>query len=123
MIKRVRNIEINLPKHNLHYVEFFITDIWGSARGTCSLYLSDDNDTGRLENFYIVKSFRNKGYGTKLVRSIEKYVRKNTSCKYLLVNSYKNAIDFYEGLGYKRIKDVEPRNNLYPMIKKLEWRL
>lgn len=53
-----------------------------------------------------IHNFISKGYGTELIKEIEKDCIKN-NVKFLKVRSSKQSVKFYEKLGFKKKQDLE----------------
>ncbi|MAG20316.1 hypothetical protein CL618_02685 [archaeon] len=57
---------------------------------------------GKLDDLYVIKKFRKKGYATKLVKNLLKWFKKN-NCKYvvLFASPGKPIQKYYEKIGFK----------------------
>ena len=55
----------------------------------------------------IIKQFRSKGFGSKLITELEKIAVEN-DMKKIFLNSRISAVDFYLKNGYQKIKKVNP---------------
>ena len=55
----------------------------------------------------IKKEFSNKGYGSRLIESLEK-IALNKKIKKIFLNSRINAVTFYEKNGYQKTNKVNP---------------
>ena len=55
----------------------------------------------------IVKQFRSKGFGSKLIKELEKVAVEN-DIKKIFLNSRIKAVDFYLKNGYNKKKSVKP---------------
>jgi predicted GNAT family N-acyltransferase len=63
-----------------------------------------DKDTWKVERVAVIKENRGQGFGKEVMENIENEAKKKKVSK-LILNSQKNAIDFYKSLGYKSISD------------------
>ena len=55
----------------------------------------------------MIKQFRSKGFGSKLITELEKIAVEN-DMKKIFLNSRISAVDFYLKNGYQKIKKVNP---------------
>ena len=55
----------------------------------------------------IKKEFSSKGYGSRLIESLEK-IALNKKIKKIFLNSRINAVTFYEKNGYQKTNKVNP---------------
>ena len=55
----------------------------------------------------IIKQFRSKGFGSKLIIELEKIAVEN-DMKKIFLNSRISAVDFYLKNGYQKIKKINP---------------
>ncbi len=76
-----------------------LSDDDGKAIGTCRIFPSDDDKTYILGRLAIIKEYREKGYGSMLVRFAEGYV-KNLGAAGIILHSQYSSKDFYSKLGY-----------------------
>lgn len=65
--------------------------------GTARLVIS--NRIGKIGRMCILKEYRNKGIGSKLINNIIEY-SKNIGLEYIYLNAQINAIPFYEKNGF-----------------------
>lgn len=62
------------------------------------------DDYGKLERICILKEYRGKSYGTKMIHALEKETTKKGYTKAKL-SAQTRAVEFYERLGYKVVSD------------------
>ncbi len=65
-----------------------------------------------IDQIIIDKSYRNKGYGKKIMDELSKFTLKN-NCKRIELNCWsfnKNALEFYEKLGFIKQSVILERN-------------
>lgn len=67
--------------------------------GICSIKELTSNEC-LLNSFYVDKSLRKKGIGTKLFKMCEDYASKYKKIVLCVDPSFKDAINFYENRGY-----------------------
>lgn len=60
----------------------------------------------RLRGIATLKSYQRQGYGTKLIRSIEKRIIKTKEFELIWINARINASGFYKKMGYKSIGNL-----------------
>lgn len=60
------------------------------------------NDFGKLERICVLKEFRGKSYGTKIITEMEKVISTKGYMKSTL-NAQTHAQQFYERLGYETV--------------------
>ncbi len=70
----------------------------------CLIIVHQDNGSIRMRQVAVLESMQNKGVGTKLVAFFEQYAKENKFNK-IVLNARKNAVHFYECLGYKVVSD------------------
>ena len=63
--------------------------------------------TAQIRYMAIIKQFRSKGLGSKLIKALEDIAFEN-NMKKIFLNSRIGAVDFYIKNGYKKIKSVKP---------------
>ncbi len=63
-----------------------------------------DKDSWKVERVAVIKEERGKGFGKEVMGNIENEAKKKNVSK-LLLNSQKNAIDFYKSLGYESLSE------------------
>jgi predicted GNAT family N-acyltransferase len=63
-----------------------------------------DKDTWKVERVAVIKEQRSKGFGKEIMENIENEAGKKKVSK-LILNSQKNAIDFYKSLGFESLSD------------------
>ena len=76
--------------------------------GTIAVEVKDGK--GVLKRFYVDKDYHNKGIGTELYKTFEKYVIENTNVRILYLSCGKVLKDthrFYENRGWKQIDTLE----------------
>ncbi|NMA89737.1 MAG: GNAT family N-acetyltransferase [Amphibacillus sp.] len=54
---------------------------------------------GKIQRVAVLKSYRNKGYGKKLILAIESFLSEKQISKFYL-NAQSQVIEFYQSLGY-----------------------
>ena len=64
-------------------------------------------DAAQIRYMAIIKEFRSKGLGSKLIKVLEDIALQN-NMKKIFLNSRIKAVDFYIKNGYKKIKSVKP---------------
>lgn len=82
----------------------------------------DAYDTAILAQIFIVKEYRGKGYGKKLLDHFEKQLQQRNFESYQLQASLMNntAVELYKKIGCRIIKEfVESGENRYIMSKKI----
>ena len=82
----------------LDFFAYFIRDDQGQVMGSCA----GDNMYGGLfvEQLWVKKELRGKGYGTKLMSLAEDLARKS-QCRFITVNTFEwEALNFYKKLGF-----------------------
>jgi predicted GNAT family N-acyltransferase len=75
-----------------------------AAVGTCRIIYSDKYNSYMIGRVAVLKEYRKKGVGRKLMEAAEEYL-KDKDIKYVLVSSQKRAIPFYKKIGYTPIGD------------------
>lgn len=88
--------ELEIDEHDkcaIHFIVLNEDDIIGTAR----LVISDKK--GKIGRMCILKEYRSKGIGSKLINKIIEY-SKTIGLKYLYLNAQKNAISFYKKNGF-----------------------
>lgn len=81
--------------------------------GTARLVISDKK--GKIGRMSILKEYRNRGIGSKLINKIIEY-SKNIGLEFLYLNAQINAIKFYEKNGFS-VKGQEFMDAGIPHIK------
>jgi len=66
-------------------------------------FLSKNKDAAQIRYMAVDNQYSNKGFGTKMLISLEIYAKKN-KIKKIVLNSREHAIGFYLKNGYKKIK-------------------
>lgn len=79
-----------------------------------NFYTWDDGIRGFVNELVVSSKFQGKGYGTRLFRHFENFIKKKGSKKISLLSSTKSrAFKLYKKLGFKR-------EDLVSMVKKLK---
>ena len=65
------------------------------------------NNMAQIRYMAIKKEFSSKGYGSRLIESLEK-IALNKKIKKIFLNSRINAVTFYEKNGYQKRNKVNP---------------
>lgn len=63
-----------------------------------------DRETWKVERVAVLKEYRSKGFGKELMGNIENEAKKKNISR-LILNSQKNAIDFYKSLNYVSLSE------------------
>jgi len=72
--------------------------------------VEDDVNTGeqnvaRIERVAVDKRFRKKGFGRAIMKVAEAYIERSGKYNKITVNAQKQAVPFYECVGYKVVSD------------------
>lgn len=59
-----------------------------------------NNHTAKIERMAIIKQYRNKGIGKKIIRSVIEDIQKNPDINAVKVSSQSSAISFYNNFGF-----------------------
>ena len=99
----IRGTEIDsMESESFHKAAF---DSNGNMIGVGRIHFSEN--IAQIRYMAIVKQFRSKGFGSKLIKELEKIAVEN-DVKKENVNSRNKAVDFYLKNGYNKIKSVKP---------------
>lgn len=98
-------LEIELDEFDneaIHFISYLNNEPVGASR------LRIINDFGKLERICLLKQYRGKGFGKKMVQAMEsELINKNVKTSKL--NAQVQAQNFYKGLGYHVVS--EPFND------------
>jgi predicted GNAT family N-acyltransferase len=94
-------IEMEIDEHEADAIHFLCTEN-GKAVGASRLRFV--GAYGKLERISVLKDFRGRSYGKKIIEAMEKRIITEGYQKAKL-NAQTHAIDFYEKLDYKVISD------------------
>lgn len=82
----------------VEFFAFFIRDEQGQILGGCNCEIC--HGLLFVGQLWVTPALRGQGYGTKLMRTAEKYAQES-GCHFLAVNTMDwEALDFYKKLGY-----------------------
>ena len=99
----IRGTEIDsMESESCHKAAF---DSNGNMIGVGRIHFSEN--IAQIRYMAIVKQFRSKGFGSKLIKELEKIAVEN-DVKKIFLNSRISAVDFYLKNGYQKIKKVNP---------------
>ena len=99
----IRGTEIDsMESESFHKAAF---DSNGNMIGLGRIHFSEN--IAQIRYMAIVKQFRSKGFGSKLIKELEKIAVEN-DVKKIFLNSRISAVDFYLKNGYQKIKKVNP---------------
>jgi len=96
---------------------FWVAEYNGKIIGTAAV-VPEDKNTARLHRMYLYKSYRGKGYGSKLFNYREKWC-KNNGYKKIILSTYphfKEAIRMFKSKGYKEFKKEKGKIFFYKKI-------
>ena len=57
-----------------------------------------------MERFAVLKQYRGKGFGYKILNAMLKHLDKKTSIKYL--HAQVQVVGFYEKIGFEKVGDI-----------------
>lgn len=75
------------------------------------IQLSDgffEENLGFIREFWIAEEYRNKGYGSELIKLAEEFFKENGICKSILTTD--TAEHFYEARGYHKDRSYTAKN-------------
>lgn len=84
------------------------------------IQLSDgffEEKLGFIREFWIAKEYRNKGYGSELIKLAEEFFKENGICKSILTTD--TAEHFYEARGYHKDRSYTAKNQDEVFVKVL----
>lgn len=86
---------------------FYLAEEKGEMLGFTGIELNQELGKTKIHKIYILPTAQGKGIGKKLIKEIKEIALENNQTSLLLnVNKYnQGAIDFYEYLGFKKVKD------------------
>jgi ribosomal protein S18 acetylase RimI-like enzyme len=94
--------ELEREKNNLHIVAYEDERMLG-----CCMLLEEDPETVRLRQMAVMNDLQGKGIGKALMQFAENLAR-DRGYKKITMHARKNALGFYEKMGYKtRGKEFE----------------
>jgi predicted GNAT family N-acyltransferase len=89
--------ELEKEKTNMHMAAYEDDQMLG-----CCMLVQEDPETVRLRQMAVVNDVQGKGIGRALMQFAENLAR-DRGYKRITMHARKNAIGFYEKMGYKRI--------------------
>ncbi|MEN2281977.1 GNAT family N-acetyltransferase [Algoriphagus sp. SE2] len=97
----------NLSKQQNSGHQFFFAEEDGEKLGFTGIEVNQEPGKTKIHKIYILPTAQGKGIGKKLINKVKEVAKENHQISLLLnVNKYnKGAIDFYEYLGFKKIKE------------------
>lgn len=109
--------------------------IWGYATLMCSEItlnglkrLGESSNYKRYDTFPAIKlarlavdkSLHGQGYGSLLVKTTiaiaKDYIMPNVGCRFVTVDSKRNAVNFYEKIGFTLLESKENQTNSNPLM-------
>jgi predicted GNAT family N-acyltransferase len=87
--------ELEKEKHNMHMAAYEDERILG-----CCMLVEEDPETIRLRQMAVVNDVQGKGIGRALMQFAENLAR-DRGYKKITMHARKNAVGFYEKMGYK----------------------
>ena len=91
------NEELEREKNNLHIVAYEDERMLG-----CCMLIEEDPQTVRLRQMAVMNDLQGKGIGKALMQFAENLAR-DRGFKKITMHARKNALGFYEKMGYKKI--------------------
>ena len=91
------NEELEREKNNLHIVAYEDERMLG-----CCMLIEEDPQTVRLRQMAVMNDLQGKGIGKALMQFAENLAR-DRGYKKITMHARKNALGFYEKMGYKKI--------------------
>ena len=73
--------------------------------GKILAYLRAFKEEKSLKIGRVLSACHNKGYGTNLMQKTMLYARQNLGLEKIILDSQKQAVKFYQKLGFKRVSD------------------
>lgn len=106
-----------IDKDCLHFL-YFVDEI---SIGVARVYFSKEHNCYSIGRFAILKEYRRKRYGKKLLEYMEKYLLDTYGHIKIGLSSQKRAVPFYSACGYTQIGEMYLDENYphYWMEKKL----
>lgn len=68
---------------------------------------------GYVMEFFVLKQFRRRKYGTQMFLRLEQLFKKDGINKIYLTADPVTGVPFWEALGFKKTGEILPENNLY----------
>jgi len=116
-----RRINIQGSRPDMHFELFFVdSDLVGFANfaiNTGTYYGLLEAGYGSVMEFYIIPTFRRKGYGKLLYEHIEKTLKNHGAKKIYLTTDAVNGEAFWFAMGYHDSGIIDPDNGLSIYIK------
>ncbi len=113
--KEIYNIEIKDALEDFsEYPLFYVVEDKGKIIGTTALE-KEDADTAKLKRMYLIKTYRRKGLGKKLLEMALSFAEKKNYKKIILEVYSKNkaAINFYKKNKFKKIEEKFDKDGKY----------
>ena len=89
--------ELEKEKHNLHIAAYEDDQMLG-----CCMLVEEEPQTVRLRQMAVMNDLQGKGIGRALMQFAENLAR-DRGYKKITMHARKNALGFYEKMGYKKI--------------------
>lgn len=91
------NDELEKEKHNLHIAAYEDDQMLG-----CCMLVEEEPHTVRLRQMAVLNDLQGKGIGKALMQFAENLAR-DRGYKRITMHARKNALGFYEKMGYRKI--------------------
>ena len=91
------NDELEQEKSNLHIAAYEDDQMLG-----CCMLVEEDTQTVRLRQMAVINDLQGKGIGKALMQFAENLAR-DRSYKRITMHARKNAVGFYEKMGYHKV--------------------
>ena len=91
--------EIEKEKHNLHVAAYEDDQMIG-----CCMLVEENPEMVRLRQMAVLNTVQGKGIGRSLMQFAENIAR-DRGYKKITMHARKNALGFYEKMGYKKVGD------------------
>ncbi len=91
------NEELEKEKNNLHIAAYEDEQMLG-----CCMLVEEDPETVRLRQMAVINDLQGKGIGKALMQFAENLAR-DRGYKTITMHARKNALGFYEKMGYKTL--------------------
>jgi predicted GNAT family N-acyltransferase len=91
--------ELEKEKEHMHMAAYEDDHILG-----CCMLVKEDEETVRLRQMAVVNDVQGKGIGRALMQFAENLAR-DRGYRRITMHARKNAVGFYERLGYKKVGD------------------
>ena len=91
--------ELEKEKNNMHMAAYEDDEMLG-----CCMLVEEDPETVRLRQMAVVNDVQGKGIGRALMQFAENLAR-DRNYKRITMHARKNAVGFYEKMGYKKLGD------------------